>query len=47
MKLVYFAWVRERIGLAEEIVELFLTTEFEGGRHARRVAQITELDADF
>jgi hypothetical protein len=31
-------------GLAEEIVDLFLTTPFEGGRHARRVAQITELE---
>ncbi len=28
------------IGLAEAIVETFLTTEFEGGRHARRVAAI-------
>jgi ribose 5-phosphate isomerase B len=35
------------IGLAEEIVDLFLTTEFEGGRHARRVAQITDLEAHF
>ena len=35
------------VGLAEEIVEIFLTTEFEGGRHARRVDQITELEAEF
>ncbi|MCB0966329.1 MAG: ribose 5-phosphate isomerase B [Ilumatobacter sp.] len=35
------------VGLAEEIVDLFLATEFEGGRHARRVAQIGELEADF
>lgn len=34
-------------GLAEEIVTVFLTTDFEGGRHARRVDQITELEADF
>lgn len=27
-------------GLAEEILEVFLSTEFEGGRHARRVAKI-------
>ena len=30
--------------LAERIVETFLTTEFEGGRHARRVALISEMD---
>ena len=35
------------VGLAEEIVDLFLSTEFEGGRHARRVDQITELEAEF
>ena len=35
------------VGLAEEIVDLFLTTEFEGGRHARRVAQLTELENEF
>lgn len=34
-------------GLAEEIVETFLTTEFEGCRHARRVEQITELESHF
>ena len=34
-------------GLAEEIVRLFLATEFEGGRHARRVDQITELEEQF
>ena len=27
-------------GLAEAIVDVFLSTEFEGGRHARRVAKI-------
>ena len=35
------------VGLAEEIVDLFLSTPFEGGRHARRVAQLAELEADF
>lgn len=34
-------------GLADEIVALFLATAFEGGRHARRVAQIAALEADF
>lgn len=28
----------------EEIVRVFLTTEFEGGRHAQRVAKIAKLD---
>ena len=31
-------------GLAVELVKAFLNTEFEGGRHARRVAQIMELE---
>ncbi|MGA1593999.1 MAG: RpiB/LacA/LacB family sugar-phosphate isomerase, partial [Ilumatobacteraceae bacterium] len=35
------------LGLAEEIVDLFLSTPFEGGRHARRVAQISELEEQF
>ena len=35
------------VGLAEEIVDLFLATEFEGGRHARRVDQLTALEAEF
>ena len=35
------------VGLAEEIVDLFLSTPFEGGRHARRVAQLTELENEF
>ena len=34
-------------GLADEIVGTFLASSFEGGRHARRVAQIAELEADF
>jgi ribose 5-phosphate isomerase B len=33
------------IGVAEEILHTFLTTEFEGGRHARRVAQLAEIEA--
>ncbi len=33
-------------GLAEEIVRTWLGTEFEGGRHARRVAQIAEIEAE-
>jgi ribose 5-phosphate isomerase B len=33
-------------GLAEEIVSIFATTEFEGGRHQRRVDQITALEAE-
>ena len=31
-------------GLALKIVDTFLGTEFEGGRHARRVALITDLE---
>jgi ribose 5-phosphate isomerase B len=31
-------------GLADEILELWLTTPFEGGRHQERVDQITELE---
>ena len=33
-------------GLAEEIVKTWFETEFEGGRHARRVAQIAEIEAE-
>lgn len=32
-------------GVAEEIVHLFLETEFEGGRHARRVDRIHALES--
>ncbi len=32
------------IGLAEEIVTTFLTTEFEGGRHQRRVDQVMAIE---
>jgi ribose 5-phosphate isomerase B len=35
------------VGLAEEILAVFLSTSFEGGRHARRVAQISELEEQF
>ena len=33
-------------GLALELVDAFLTTEFEGGRHQRRVDLITALEAE-
>jgi ribose 5-phosphate isomerase B len=33
-------------GLALAIVDLFLATPFEGGRHARRVAQLVEIEAE-
>jgi len=33
-------------GLAEEIVTLFGATEFEGGRHQRRVDQVMEIERD-
>lgn len=31
-------------GLAGELVDAFLTTEFEGGRHSRRVALISDIE---
>lgn len=34
------------LGVAEEIVDLFASTEFEGGRHARRVDQIMAIEAN-
>jgi len=34
-------------GLADEIVALWLGTAFEGGRHHRRVEQITEIERGF
>ncbi len=34
------------IGLAEEILALFLDTPFEGGRHARRVEQLMQIELD-
>jgi ribose 5-phosphate isomerase B len=33
-------------GLAEEILALFLGTPFEGGRHARRVEQLMQIELD-
>jgi ribose 5-phosphate isomerase B len=33
-------------GLALSIVDIFLSTPFEGGRHQRRVAQIAEIEAE-
>lgn len=35
------------VGLARELVEAFLTTGFEGGRHSRRVDLITALEERF
>ena len=31
-------------GLALKIVDTFLSTEFEGGRHARRIALISDIE---
>lgn len=31
-------------GLAEEILDTFLSTPFDGGRHERRVAQLSEIE---
>jgi len=31
-------------GLADEILSLWLTTKFEGGRHQRRIDQIAEAE---
>ncbi len=35
------------IGLADEILDTFLTTPFEGGRHLRRVQQLMALEQEF
>ena len=32
------------VGLALELVDVFLDTEFEGGRHQRRIDQIAEIE---
>lgn len=32
------------LGLAIELVEVFLKTEFEGGRHIKRIEKITEIE---
>ncbi|MFD2170205.1 ribose 5-phosphate isomerase B [Tumebacillus lipolyticus] len=34
-------------GLADDIVELWLTTEFSGGRHAARVGKIADIEKRF
>jgi ribose 5-phosphate isomerase B len=34
------------LSIAEEIVDIFATTEFEGGRHQRRVDQVMAIEAD-
>ena len=34
------------VGLAEEILDTFLMTPFEGGRHARRVEQLMQIEAE-
>lgn len=34
------------VGLADEILTTFLSTPFDGGRHARRVAQLHEIEAE-
>ena len=31
-------------GLANELVDIFLNTEFEGGRHQRRIDQISAIE---
>ena len=43
-----FPWEKSGAGitgpnLAKRIVEVFLNTEFEGGRHARRVGQLDSI----
>ena len=35
------------VGLMEEIVREFLTCEYEGGRHDRRIAKITEIEKKY
>jgi ribose 5-phosphate isomerase B len=35
------------VGLAEEILATFLSTPFDGGRHARRVAMLADLEEHF
>ena len=34
------------VGLADEILATFLSTPFEGGRHARRVEQVMQIERD-
>jgi len=33
--------------LAEDILDIFLATEFEGGRHGRRVGKIKDIEGDY
>ena len=33
-------------GLADEILKVWLETEFEGGRHANRVAQLAQIEEE-
>ena len=33
------------VELAKDIVKAYLTAEFEGGRHAKRVAMISDIEA--
>ena len=33
--------------LAEDILDIFLSAEFEGGRHGRRVGKITDIEVDY
>lgn len=35
------------VGYALKIVDIFLSTEFEGGRHSRRVDKITEIEKKY
>lgn len=35
------------VGLAKMITDIWLTTEFEGGRHIRRVAKIGEIECSY
>lgn len=33
------------VELAKDIVKAYLTAEFEGGRHAKRIAMISDIEA--
>lgn len=46
MMQICWRWALELTGfnLAERCVEVFLTTPFEGGRHARRVAEMDAIE---
>ncbi|MBE6862320.1 MAG: ribose 5-phosphate isomerase B [Ruminococcus sp.] len=35
------------VGLGTELAEIFLTTEFEGGRHQRRIDLITDIENEY